>query len=91
LEAGLGAVDTAVDTVVEDTEDIEAEALEPEWVAEVEAAQGPVRIAHYLEHKMAFCNEHNYIFLNLDSFSSPEVKHIIDIIKFPITIGILIF
>lgn len=86
-----GVADTAADMVAEDIVDIEADALEPDWAAEVQAAQDLVQIAHSLEHKMVFCNAHNYIFLHLDSFSSPHGKNVINNINFPIVMLILIF
>jgi hypothetical protein len=86
LEADLAVADTAADMAVEDTVDIEVEALEPGWPVEVEVVQGPARTAHSLEHKMVFCNGYDYILLIPDSFSSPEVNNVIDIINFPITL-----
>jgi hypothetical protein len=89
LEAELGVVDTAVDMVVED---IEAEALEPDWAAELQVAQGLVHIAHSPEQNMVFCNAYNYCFLHVNwSFSSPRGKNVINNIKLPIKMLILIF
>jgi hypothetical protein len=94
LEAELGVVDTVVDIAVEGmaAEGTEAEALEPDSGVELQAVQGPVHIALLLEHKMVFCNAHNYTFLHLNwSFSSPGRKNVINNIKFPIKMLILIF